>query len=476
MKKLSKKALIPFAAMALTAGTAFTALAATGWQEDNGEWVYMGSHGEKVTDQLKKSGNYWYYLGDDGYMARDEVVEYNENYYYFNGDGVMSTAQWREVDNEDGGGDEPDVWWYYFQGNGKAVKKSDDSSRVKFTTLPTASGSAKFTFDEEGHMLYGWISEDGEMLTDDDAWKEGVYYCQENGNGRMTTGWKYLETEDDEENPDKEGDGDWFYFNTSGKKVKDAKSKTINGRKYRFDENGAAVFAWYNRLATPGEATSSENKYYSREEQRWLSTGWFRTVPGEDVDKEAYDDDEEYWFYAKSDGELVTAQIKSISGHKYGFDVNGEMLSGLYKIVFDEKGSEIIFAEEIETFDDLPDGDDEDTEVYYFGTSPKEGVMKTGTCSIELDGEKYNFNFKKSGSRKGAGINGIDKDSIYIQGRRLEAEEGTKYEAVEYQGKNYLINTSGKIIKNKKNVKDADDVYYSTDKSGVIIYQDEEKQ
>ena len=58
---------------------------------------------------------------------------------------------------------------------------------MKFVTLPTSTGQAKFTFDDEGHMLYGWIDESGEMLTDDDAWKSGMYYCSDNGDGRMAT-------------------------------------------------------------------------------------------------------------------------------------------------------------------------------------------------------------------------------------------------------------------------------------------------
>lgn len=70
--------------------------------------------------------------------------------------------------------------------------------------------------------------------------------------------------------------------------------------------------------------------------------------------------------------------------------------------------------------------------------------MKTGTCTLEIDGEKYYYKFRTSSSKKGAGVNGIDDGVIYIQGRRMEAEEGTKYEPFEYDGKEYLINTSGK--------------------------------
>lgn len=66
-------------------------------------------------------------------------------------------------------------------------------------------------------MLYGWIDESGEMLTDDDAWKSGMYYCSDNGDGRMATGWKYITAVNDEDD-DRDGDGYWFYFSTNGKK------------------------------------------------------------------------------------------------------------------------------------------------------------------------------------------------------------------------------------------------------------------
>ena len=206
-----------------------------------------------------------------------------------------------------------------------------------------------------------------------------------------------------------------------------------------------------------------------------MSTGWFKTVPSEDVDPEAHDDGEAHWFYAESNGDLVTAQIKKINGQYYGFDVNDKMLRGLYRIEFEENGKTIKSAEEIEDADEIPDEDEEGVFVYYFSDSPKEGAMKTGTMTMEIDGDTYYYSFEKSGSRKGAGTDGIDNDSIYVKGRRLEAEEGTKYQPVTYKDETYLISTSGKLVKNKKNVKDSDDVYYKTDSKGRIVDSGTEK-
>lgn len=375
--------------MALTMGSALVSFAATGWAEENGEWVYYNNDGSKATDVFKKSGNNWFYLDSDGIMAKNQLIEDDDNYFYVNSAGAMVTNQWRSIENEDSGSDEPDEWWYYFQSNGKAVKKSGSSDNVKFVTLPTSTGQAKFTFDDEGHMLYGWIDESGEMLTDDDAWKSGMYYCSDNGDGRMATGWKYIPAVNDEDD-DREGDGYWFYFSTNGKKTVDNDSKKINGQ-------------------------------------------------------------------------------------YYGFDVNGKMLQGLYRIEFEANGKTIRSAEEIEDVDEIPDEDEDGVFVYYFGDSPKEGAMKTGTMTMEIDDDKYYYSFEKSGSKKGAGTDGIDGDSIYVKGRRLEAEEGTKYQPVTYKDETYLISTSGKLVKNKKNVKDSDDVYYKTDSKGRIVDSGTEK-
>lgn len=467
MKKKTKWFIIPCAALGLTLGSALVSFAATGWAEENGEWVYYHSDGSRVTDKFAKSGNNWFYLDSDGIMAKSQLIEQDDNYYYVNSDGAMVTNQWRSIENEDASGDEPDAYWYYFQSNGKAVKKSDSSDSVKFVTLPNASGQGKYTFDEEGRMLFGWIDESGEMLTDDDAWRSGMYYCGDNGDGRMTTGWKYITAVNDDDS-EREGDGYWFFFGTNGKKTKDNDSKKINGRKYRFDEDGAAHFEWYN---DPGNATDSNavNRFYNTEEQCWLSTGWFKAIPDEDIDPEGYDDGEEHWYYAEADGDLVTSQIKRINGQSYAFDQYGKMLNGLYKIEFEENGKTIKTAEEIESDSDLPDEDEEGVYVYYFGDSPKQGAMKTGTATLEVDGEKYYYSFEKSGSRKGSGTDGIDGDSIFIKGRRMEAEEGSKYQPITYKDETYLISTSGKLMKNKKNIKDSDDVYYKTDSKGRIV-------
>ena len=80
MKRQAKWFLIPCAAMALTMGSALVSFAATGWAEENGEWVYYNNDGSKATDVFKKSGNNWFYLDSDGNMAKNQLIEDDDNY------------------------------------------------------------------------------------------------------------------------------------------------------------------------------------------------------------------------------------------------------------------------------------------------------------------------------------------------------------------------------------------------------------
>mgnify|MGYP002516682358 FL=1 len=348
MKKLL---VVPCLVMAVSAGGS---MAAGGWVQESGIWAYYNNSGDKAADVLKKSGNNWYYLDSEGKMVKDRLVEVNGDFYYMNSSGAAVTNEWRSVPNDSPSDGEPDEWWYYFQGNGKAVKKPSGASGVKLISISSKAGTNRYIFDENGRMMSGWISENGEMISEEDAWKSGVYYAGKPDDGKVVTGWKYLTAANDEDTK-RNGDGYWFYFKANGKKTTNTDNKSINGKKYRFNEYGAAQFDWHvatGSNATPGNAV---NRYYNEEDKTWLATGWFRAVPGENVDADAYNNDETYWFYADKKGDVVKAQIKTINGHKFGFDRNGKMLRGLYKITFEDNGSTIASAEKIENEEDIPE-------------------------------------------------------------------------------------------------------------------------
>ena len=477
MRKQTKLVAVLSTAALLALGASMSSFAATGWQEENGTWTYYDKSGDKETEKWEKSGDNWFYLDENGEMSTDVIVEYNDNYYYVDENGSMVTNQWISVENEDYDGeddDEPVNNWYYLGSNGKAYKSSTNSDTASFKSI----NGKKYIFDDEGKMLYGWINEDGTRETGDDAWQagNGVYYCGEENDGAQTTGWAFLEiTDDDYENSglqgkesshntfDDEEQERWFWFKSNGKKQTDKDSKTINGKKYSFDEHGRMNAEWIiwdasptdatasSSLATVGSATygqgsndySSEWRYFgSPEDGARVTKGWFKVVPDELLHEEKYDDDEDSWYYSDNDGNLVAGEIKSINGKKYAFDEFGRMKDGLKFYKFEDNNPNKDIEKIVSDDDDDYPFDTEDKfkdnanhwlsegyYCYYFG-GENDGSMKTGKQNISIDGDSLNFVFNKSGSFKGAGKTGLDDSKYYMAGMLLKADREDKFSVV----------------------------------------------
>ena len=481
MKKQTKLVAVLSTAALLAIGASMTSFAATGWAEEDGTWVYYDRNGDKVTDKWAKSGNNWYYLDSNGEMAVDTLIEDGDNYYYVDINGVMAANQWVAIDNEDAGDDdEPEHYWYYFQANGKALKQGD-SDKV---SLKTVNGK-KYAFDDEGKMLYGWVDENSaERIdnTDGDAFKEATYYFGGEDDGAMTTGWlltdvTYNEATNDDYKytaaafNDDEDQTRWFYFKSNGKMIKAdngerTKDKTINGKKYAFDEYGAMVAEWSldegdEKIASKSEerakasvdvATTSEAwngaGNYAKYTQAWryfnsvedgsrVSKGWFKVVAAEMLNKDKYDDDEDAWYYADGSGKLYAGEFKTIKGKKYAFRNDGRMVDGL-KFIKDDGGSLDVKADD----DDSYPFDDEDRfdenapklnklgyKCYYFGDG-NDGAMRTNKATVSIDGDNFSFYFEKSGGSKGAGRTGEKDDKFYQSGKLLRAGSDEKYQVV----------------------------------------------
>lgn len=473
MRKQTKIAALISAAAVLSVGGAMTAFAATGWQQENGTWVYYNRNEEKVTEQWQKSGDYWYYLDDKGEMAVDSLIDDNDDTYYVDVNGVMVTNRWVAVDNENAGDEnEPNQWWYYFGANGKAYKRSDSSTGD--VSLKTINGK-KYTFNTDGKMQYGWVK-DGETQYDDNAWQDSQYYFGDENDGAMAEGWKEIAIKDDQATDAQPGDNywdedqtRWFYFKASGKKEKDQTGKTINGRKYGFDEYGRMNAGWVTQATTSNTSVKDGGKqgiatysnafmnYSTPEDGARYTKGWFKVTPGYYLQRDKYEDGTDYWYYSDGNGKLVTNQIKTINGKKYAFDNYGRMIDGF--VVLQMQGSAIgagySSKDIVEKLDDENRYDTEDNydrfvkaneslfrsgelRAYYFGSSD-DGSMKTGRQSVDLDGEKLTFEFEKNGSKKGVGINGMDDHKFYVGGKLTTADSDNKVEIVVLDRNNQLV-------------------------------------
>ncbi|WP_418497150.1 argininosuccinate lyase, partial [Enterocloster sp.] len=409
-----------------------------------------------------------------------------------------ASNQWVAIENEDAGeDDEPEHYWYYFQANGKALTNGDNDK----VSLKTINGK-KYAFDDEGKMLYGWVDEDSAERVDDtdsDGFKEGVYYFGGEDDGAMTTGWLQLDITYDEATNDDykytaaafnddEDQTRWFYFKSNGKKIfaedgDRTKDKTINGKKYAFDQYGAMVAEWSldeddlgtnpnaftSNVASSAEVitgkafdskyTESWKYFNSVEDGARVSKGWFKVVPAEYLNEDKYNDDEDFWYYADGSGNLYAGEFKTIKGKKYAFRDDGRMLNGLKFIKEDEANQSLsVYADDHDTynFDNEDDFLDHAAEFYepngykcfYFGDED-DGAMRTNKTNVEIDGENHNFYFEKSGGHKGAGVTGEEDDKLYQSGMLLKADSDDKYIVVEktshYEGDKVKYTTYRKL-------------------------------
>ena len=512
MRKQTKLVAVLSTAALLAIGASMTSFAAQGWAEEDSTWVYYNRDGERATEQWKKSGNNWYYLDSDGEMAIDTLIEDGDNYYYVDINGVMASNQWVAIDNEDAGeDDEPDHYWYYFQANGKALTNGTNDK----VSLKTVNGK-KYAFDDEGRMLYGWVAEDNAERvdnTDGDGFKEGIYYFGGEDDGAMTVGWLQMDITYDEATDDAykeiapvftddEDQSRWFYFKSNGKKIysesaDETKDKTINGKKYAFDQYGAMVAEWSvdadkkpSTSSTASISTAEEQAKYSQawryynsvEDGARVSKGWFKVVSAELLNEEKYNDDEDAWYYADGSGHLYAGEFKTIKGKKYAFRNDGRMIDGL-KFIKDEGTSLDVIADDDDTFN-FDNEDDFDLHApmfeaagyycYYFGNGD-DGAMRTNKNTVEIDGDKYNFYFEKSGGNKGAGLTGEKDDKYYQSGKLIKAGSDDKYQVVKvntYAKNSDLDETlaEGEDITAYDKLDDVDAFLKDLDENGIAYY------
>ncbi|MEH2930843.1 hypothetical protein VSQ48_13185 [Candidatus Ventrimonas sp. KK005] len=505
MRKQTKVVAVTSAAALLAIGASMTSFAATGWVQENGEWFWYDRDGSRVEDEWKKSGNDWYWLDseENGAMALDKLIEDDGDTYYVNSTGVMVRNAWVSIVNEDQDDDEDpaEYNWYYFQSNGKAYKKGDSGS-TRFRTI----NGKRYAFDEDGKMLYGWVNKNGERETDDEGWasEETAYYLGDWNDGSMKTGWQKITVYDN----DKEDDMDyWFNFKSNGEKRKETESWKSNGKTYAFDNRGVMVYQWttIDTIASESNAkkasTSTWRYFNSPEDGARVTKGWFKVVaPDDDNDNtfmdykgtfatEDADSETERWYYADAKGELYEGKIKSIKGKYYGFwpegsDKAAAMLNGLCVLKMDDDKIVEVIADDIDSndLDDILDGKYEDQDtwsdvyLYYFGNDlDGDGSMKTGNVTVNLDGNSYNFLFKKTGNPaggRGRGVTGIEnKKYIYNYGCKIKASSDDKYKLVKVEGSNGTdINSDGVEVTKKSAPVWSDDTTYKNDDGDTVLY------
>ena len=246
----------------------------------------------------------------------------------------------------------------------------------------------------------------------------------------------------------------WYYFSTSGKMVSDGWSK-IGGKYYYFDGDGAMQTGWVDMGNSSGFANY---RYYQSNGQ--VQTGWLSTTPPEDDDYNLDLGSDVQWYYFSSNGEP-----------KVGPKISDASTSNLVRInnityLFNEKGNPVYGLRRLEV------GTSGQYACYFFGADKAtSSVVKGKGNVVEGDGTTGQFYFTDSGNKAGRGYSGVEDGFLYYMGKLQKADSGTKYEVIEVNDKNYLVTTSGKVVKSST-VKDANGTKFKTSSAGVVTEVD----
>lgn len=324
---------------------------------------------------------------------------------------AYAQGQWQTVSDEGGS------YWSYLKEDGtQAISQKEEI------------GGKIYFFDDKGHMMYGWITADGEWADEGDGtgYAEGMYYCGSPEEGWAATGWKYLEIFRTQGGRERR----WFYFKDSGKKVADTSitEEDENGRyRYSFDSEG--ILKSSKKI---GSFTAPE------------SGQWIKRIPAASQDGYANANKIERWYYGLPNGKVVKGGLKTIGGKEYLFDSAGIMRTGLvavnrnktYEMTLISPGSDADCSiEDLEAFQ-------EDYVLMYFDETT--GVRCSGKAEITVEGEEKPFLFDSMGRA----VRGEYKGRLYCAGLLKTADPDLKYEILTLDDHDYLVDSFGKVLKN----------------------------
>lgn len=306
----------------------------TSWYEEDGTWYYFqpsgGYAGALYTSGWLKLGETWYYLDPTtGKMVADTAKTINGKRYVFDIDGKMktgwaSTSQgWHYVNAL---GDHVFGWlklngtWYYL----------DPSTGIMKTGRHTIGGTA-YVFNASGAMSTGWTK-----------LKEGWRYSDSNGVEHL--GWLGL-------------NGAWYYFDPSNGVMVENASKTIGGRTYTFDANGAMKTGWIS----------------NSDGWRYLNASGYETY-GWLIDRGT-------WYYLDPTTGIMQTGRRTINGTTYVFNASGAMSTSWERLsdgwhYSSTSGAEVVGWAVVNG--------------YWYYMDPSTGIMVANT-SKNIGGKIYSF-------------------------------------------------------------------------------------
>ena len=210
--------------------------------------------------------------------------------------------------------------WYYENANGDYV--TDEWKR---------SGDNYFYLGWDGYMLTNQLVQHG----------DNYYYVD--ANGAMVKNQWVAVAADESESADV--DHRWYRFGPTGRALRSSQGftkKTVEGKKYAFDEEGKMLYGWVDEGGTeinddtnapinamyffgPNDTTTINGVTYTGGA---MVTGWYNYLDGLDEYQDEGDDSLWFYFNTSTGAKTVSADNKRIGGLYYSFDQNGVMNHG----------------------------------------------------------------------------------------------------------------------------------------------------
>ena len=211
-----------------------------------------------------------------------------------------------------------DGLWYYYNANGDYV--TDEWKR---------SGDNYFYLGWDGYMLTNQLVQHG----------DNYYYVDANG-AMVKNQWIAVATEEDSD-----VDHRWYYFGSTGRAYRNSTGfakKTIEGRKYAFDDQGRMLYGWVDADGTelnddtnapmyasyffgPNDTTTINGVTYTGGA---MVTGWYNYLDGLDEYEDEGDDSLWFYFNPTTGVKVADNDNKKVGSLYYSFDEYGVMNSG----------------------------------------------------------------------------------------------------------------------------------------------------